>query len=167
MRSQRRISVLALLSLLIGTQALAGSPQLQKGTSAILPAWDLHDDARRDSTQRAIFLILFSLPRCSFCEEVRTNYLTPLQGDEAHGARLFIRQVELNGERTLTDFDGTRITERDLAARHGVRFAPTLAFLGSRGQSLAPPLIGSGKAGFYGAYLEAALTSALANIGHD
>jgi hypothetical protein len=87
--------------------------------------------------------------------------MASLARDPAYALRLLIREVGLDDDSTLIDLGGTATSGRALAVRYNVKVSPTVVFLGRGGQSLAEPLIGGDIAGFYGAYLEAALARAL------
>lgn len=135
---------------------------------AITPASDLHNDVKRASAQHPVFLLLFSLPGCRPCEIVEKNYLSSLQRNPRYSGKLLIRKVDdFVGERTLVDFSGTQLSQRDLATRYKVRYAPTLVFVDTKGNAIADPLVGADETGFYGAYLDTSLTSALRKVGHE
>ena len=104
-------------------------------------------------------VVLFSLPGCHYCEEVRSHYLAPLARDAAQRGRLVIREVDLDSARKLTDFDGSPTTQAAFAKRMKVQFAPTVLFLDAHGRQVASPLVGAGKADFYGGYLDDAIAA--------
>ena len=41
-----------------------------------------------------------------------------------------VLQLNIIGSRKVTDFDGTELSEKELAAKYGVRFTPTFQFFG-------------------------------------
>ncbi|MBL8469560.1 thioredoxin fold domain-containing protein [Methyloversatilis discipulorum] len=145
---------------LVVCPALAAKPARTAG--AALPVL-VHaaKDAREAANPGVVFVVLFSLPGCHYCEEVRSHYLAPLARDAANRGRLVIREVDLNSARALTDFDGSATTQAAFAKRLKVQFAPTVLFLDARGQQVASPLIGAGKADFYGAYLDDAIATGM------
>lgn len=146
-----------LLCPLLAATALAATT-----AADIIPASNLQKDGARAASTHAVMMLLFSLPGCAPCEEVQRNYLAPLQRDPDYGSRLIVRKVgDLASAHTLVDFSGTPVSQRDLAARYHVRVAPTLVFVDAQGKSIADPLIGSGMAGFYGAYLNKSVGAAL------
>ncbi|WP_018412357.1 thioredoxin fold domain-containing protein [Methyloversatilis thermotolerans] len=142
--------LVALLCIGLSAPALAAKPA--RATAPVLP---LLLDAGGDVRPGSLLVVLFSLPDCHWCEEVRSHYLAPLARD----AGLVIREVDLNGRRPLTDFDGTVTTQAAFAKRLKVQFAPTVLFLDAQGRQVAAPLVGAGKADFYGAYLDEAIAS--------
>jgi hypothetical protein len=119
---------------------------------------DLRDLAAEVTRLDAPLLVLFSTPGCPFCREVRRNYLAPrvAEGDKT----VLLREVEVTSTRTLIDLDGSRISERSFADRHGVRVVPVVAFFDDRMRPLGAPLVGLDRAGFYESYLQAAIDTA-------
>ncbi|GAB3630141.1 thioredoxin [Pandoraea terrae] len=148
------------LSLLVAASAYSAPP--------ITLATDLQSDAKQVTAHDAVFLLVFSLPGCRPCEEIETNYLSSLQRDPRYHGKVLIRMVDdLAGDRRLVDFTGAQLSQRDLAAKYKARLAPTLVFVDAKGNSVAEPLIGGDTAGFYGAYLDASLKTAMKTIRHD
>jgi hypothetical protein len=142
----------------------ASSPTPQLSTLPFLK------DARQDSAvaQRAghPLVILFSMPGCSYCPEVRDNYLLPLAREAAArpGSAPLAREVDITSQDSLIDFDGKAVESRQFSRRYQVKATPTVVFLDEHGQPLVQALVGSGMAGFYGAYLDSALETARQRI---
>lgn len=107
-------------------------------------------------------LILFSMPGCSYCPDVRDNYLRPMAREAVAkpGSVPVVREVDITSTEKLIDFDGSAVESRQFSRRYQVKATPTVLMLDERGQPLAQPLVGSGMAGFYGAYLDNALDAA-------
>lgn len=137
--------------------------------AAAAPAVPLGTDLRRDSGAAARsatpLVLLFTLPDCAYCHTVRNNYLAPLGRGEG-GQRYIVREIVIDGKRKAKGLDGKATTHRALAQRFGVRFGPTVLFIDRSGKALAPPLIGGDTAGMYGAYLDARLAGARAQLAH-
>lgn len=150
--------------LLIGafmlSPALAAKPARTAG-----PPLPTMTNAAKDVQDAAhpgvLVIVLFSLPGCHYCEEVRSHYLAPLARDAAQRGRLVIREIALNSARKLTDFDGRLTTQAAFAQRMNVQFAPTVLFLDAHGRQVAAPLVGAGKADFYGGYLDDAIAAGI------
>lgn len=155
MKARAALAVLALAAVptLAAKPARTPGPQLPELSHATR-------DLREAGDPGVVFVVLFSLPDCHYCAEVRTQYLAPLARDPALRGQLVIREVDMNGKRTLTDFDGATVTQAAFARRLKVQFAPTVVFLDAHGRPVASPLVGAGKADFYGAYLDDAIATA-------
>ena len=126
---------------------------------AVPPAANFAAEAR--AHPGSIWVILFSLPGCRFCEDVRRAYLPALTKDDRLRGRVHVREVEIGGSRPLVAFNGERTTQGEFASSHGAKLAPTVLFLGAEGQRLAPPLVGGDVSGFYGSYLDQRVAQAL------
>lgn len=150
-------TLFALLALWLST-ALFAAPARTAG-SALPALTNAGKDVRDAANPGVVVVVLFSLPGCHYCEEVRSHYLAPLARDAAQRGRLVIREVDLTSARKLTDFDGSATNQAAFARRMKVQFAPTVLFLDAEGRQVASPLIGAGKADFYGSYLDDAIAA--------
>ncbi len=111
-------------------------------------------DLSRNQAQAVV--ILFSLPDCAYCVQLRKHTLMHLESDPRYRGKL--KAYEINfGENTntkVTWFDSRPYTGAELAAKIGVRFSPTVLVFSQQGQVAGKPLLGAGLAEFYGAYLD-------------
>lgn len=130
------------------------------------PARDLLADAELSKTNHQPIVVLVSLPGCPHCELVRRSYLLPLPSESASSGAPIIRQIELKGENQMIDFAGKKITHAEFSRRFQVRLVPVVFFFGPNGKHLAEPLVGSMIPDFYGAYFDAALLKARAQLTH-
>lgn len=121
---------------------------------------NLQREAAQAHSERKAFLLMFSLPGCSYCKVVRRNYLMPLLRDAAPADRPVIREVQITSRESLTGFDGKPTTQSALATRYGVQVAPTVIVVNAEGELLADPIVGGDTNGFYSAYLDRALEAA-------
>jgi len=128
------------------------------------PARDLAADGKAAREARRVIVVLFSTPGCPWCQRVREGYLEPMLANPDDRVRMLVREVEIDGRDALVDFSGERSSHAAFAARHAVRFAPTVMVLGPDGSALAPPLIGFGTADYYGYYLEERIAAGLAKL---
>jgi thioredoxin-related protein len=103
-------------------------------------------------------LLFFSTPGCPYCAEVRRGYLAPRVQEGSRDA--LIREVEITSERRIVGLAGEPLTEADLATRFGVRAVPVVQLVDAALQPLGKPLVGIGSAGFYEAFLGAAIDDA-------
>jgi thiol-disulfide isomerase/thioredoxin len=124
-----------------------------------LPApLDLRNEAALVRREGKPLVVLFSLPGCPYCKEVRENYLVPLVRDVALKDGALIREIDVTSNTQMRDFEGHPLSQHDFSARYKVRVTPTVLMFDAGGTLLADPLVGSGMAGFYGAYLDNALS---------
>lgn len=141
--------------------ALAFAPTAVAAAETPIPlATDLQADGRLSRSRRVPIVVLFSLPRCPYCEIVRRSHLAPMLRDPRESGRVIIRQLDIGGDEPVVGFDGSRTTHGAIARAHGVRAAPVVAFWDGEGKAIAEPLKGMLLPDFYAAYLEAAIESA-------
>lgn len=129
------------------------------------PALPLASDLHRAAQGNRVLLVLFSLPGCHYCDDVRSQHLVPMHRHAALRERLAIVEVDISSDALLHDASGNPVTHRRFAASHGVSIAPTVMALGAGGAPLGNPLIGAGIPDFYGYYLQELLERALAAQG--
>jgi thiol-disulfide isomerase/thioredoxin len=131
---------IAIVLLAAATTAAAGAGLPRPG--------DLREAA--ETAREGVVLVLFSLPGCHYCDEVRAQHLVPLLAEQR--GRVAIVEVDLASRDALHDFSGVRVTQRDFARAQGARLAPTvMAFRG--GERIGEPIVGAKIPEFYGHYL--------------
>jgi thioredoxin-related protein len=87
-------------------------------------------DEDLSDAQRAgrIFLILWELRGCPACKLLHLETFADAEVQGELKARFHVLQLNFIGQRPVTDFDGQRLSEKDLAGKHGVASTPTLQF---------------------------------------
>lgn len=107
------------------------------------------------SLTQPVVVILFSAPDCTYCEQVRAHTLRHVERDSRYLGKVRVFEVDQAAHQSNTLwFDGRMHSGKDLTARLGVKFAPTvIVFRRSTGEAVGAPLLGAGLPDFYGAYL--------------
>lgn len=97
---------------------------------------DLPDDLDAAHKENKRFAILWELKGCPYCKE--THFVNFAQSRIADYVKANFEVLQLNiiGSRKVTDFDGTEMSEKELAVKYGVRFTPTVQFFGERAGQL-------------------------------
>ena len=89
---------------------------------------ELSDDLQGAANTGKRFAIMWELRGCPYCKETHlVNFARPDIEDYIK-ANFEILQLNIIGARKVTDFDGSEISEKALAAKYGIRFTPTLQF---------------------------------------
>lgn len=102
---------------------------------------DLAEDLQDAAGQGRRFAIMWELRGCPYCRETHlVNFAMPEISDYVR-ENFEILQLNMLGSRTVTDFDGEELAERDLARKYSVRYSPTIQFFP------ADPAAAEGKAG--------------------
>jgi thioredoxin-related protein len=99
---------------------------------------DLADDLEGARKEGKRFAIMWELKGCPYCKE--THFVNFARGDISDyvKANFDVLQLNIIGSRKVTDFDGSEMSEKELAAKYGVRFTPTFQFFGERAGDLKP-----------------------------
>jgi thioredoxin-related protein len=129
--------------LLFGAAAVAISPARAEGP--VLTAdglykepWflesflNLADDLEDAHKAGKRFAIMWELKGCPYCKETHlVNFAQPRISDYVK-ANFEVLQLNIIGSLKVTDFDGAELSEKELAAKYGVRFTPTFQFFPER-----------------------------------
>lgn len=89
---------------------------------------ELGDDLDQAKRQGKRFAVMWELKGCPYCRE--THFVNFARSDIAEFVRSNFEILQLNiiGSRKVTDFDSSELTEKQIAARYGVRSTPTFQF---------------------------------------
>jgi thioredoxin-related protein len=126
----RRLALAAALAMT--TPALAvelGDDGLHK------PEWlretfkDLRDDLAEANAEGKRLMLIFEQRGCIYCTKMHEEVFPDPAIDALIRDHYFVVQMNLFGDVEVTDFDGTTLSEKDMAMRWGVMFTPTLIFL--------------------------------------
>lgn len=150
------VAVIALL----GVIALAHSGDADGEEPLLRDVTDLRAEAGRGMP----ILVEFALAGCPYCRVAEEDFLKPMIRSGDYEDKVLIRRLRMDRSGSLVDFDGREISARDLAARYGVRIAPTVVVLGPDGQVLSDPVVGLKTVDFYGGYLDRAIRQAVQSM---
>ncbi|HTD02563.1 thioredoxin fold domain-containing protein [Undibacterium sp.] len=147
-RARRFLVMFAAVCCLLAQAASAKETPLPAAANLAL-------EAAAAARQHMPLILIVSLPDCPYCEQVRRRHLVPM-----HKQGFIVRQVYINGESSVTGFDGKPLSQKQLALDYAVKAAPTVLFLDMQGRPLAAPIVGALLEDFYGAYLDEAIATA-------
>ncbi len=90
---------------------------------------DLKEDLQEAADSGKRMAILWEQKGCPYCKELhQVNFIDPAIRRYIQD-NFVVLQMDIWGARQVTDFDGTEMTEKELARRYRVRFTPTIQFL--------------------------------------
>lgn len=97
---------------------------------------ELADDLEAAHKEGKRLAIMWELKGCPYCKE--THFVNLARPDIADYIKANFEVLQLNiiGSRKVTDFDGSELSEKELAAKYGVRFTPTFQFFPERAAGL-------------------------------
>src|SRR5215470_7554482 len=89
---------------------------------------ELADDLKSTAAAGKQLAVIWEQPGCPYCRD--THLVNFAQKNiETYIRRHFeVIQLDLHGSRVVTDFDGEKLGEKQLAGKYGVRGTPTIQF---------------------------------------
>jgi thioredoxin-related protein len=90
---------------------------------------DMREDLGEAQAEGRRLVVIYEQRGCIYCERMHEEVFPLPQIDELIREKFFIVQMNLYGDEEVTDFDGTVLSEKDMAKRWGVFFTPTMIFL--------------------------------------
>lgn len=90
---------------------------------------DLREDLAEANAEGKRLLITVEQRGCIYCTRMHEEVFPDPAIDALIRDHYFVVQMNLFGDVEVTDFDGTVMSEKDMAVRWGVMFTPTLIFL--------------------------------------
>ena len=99
------------------------------------PTWlretfkDLREDLAEANAEGKRLLITVEQRGCIYCTQMHEEVYPDPEINALIRDSYFVVQLNLFGDVEVTDFDGTVLSEKDMAMRWGVMFTPTLIFL--------------------------------------
>lgn len=142
-----------------GVAMLVAAAALAADAAGLSAAVDLQKEAK--AIPEGVVLVLFSLPGCRYCDEVRSQHLVPLLQEQDRRGRVAVLEVDMASDAALRDFSGAPVTHRVFARAEGARVAPTVVAFRD-GERVGEPIVGAKIPEFYGYYLANLLDRAFA-----
>ena len=90
---------------------------------------NLREDFEETKAQGKRLAIVFEQRGCGYCIKMHKEVLAEKYINEYVRNNFNIIQINLWGDREVTDFDGKKLTEKTLAERWGIFFTPAIVFL--------------------------------------
>lgn len=90
---------------------------------------DLREDLQEATSKGKRLLIIFEQKGCIYCKKFHTQIMSKKYINDYVREHFVLLQINLWGDREVTDFDGSVVTEKKLASRWGVINTPTAFFM--------------------------------------
>lgn len=110
--------------------------------------------------EKLVLVLEFKTKNCRFCKQLEDEILKPMLISGDYNDLVSIKQISLDSDQQVTDFDGSLITGKQLAKRMNIIVAPTLVFLNSEGQEVSERIVGINTPEMFSAYVDAAIDEA-------
>lgn len=149
-----RVLVAAILALLTAASPAQNGNGLPYGE-------DFAALAQQARERRAPIMIAFTQATCPYCWIARRDHLVPMHVSAELRDRVIIREIEVDSNRRLRDFEGRTVTQKEFSRRYQVERVPTVIVVDGRGELLAQPIVGLLADDFYRLYLQQAIEAGL------
>lgn len=90
---------------------------------------DLGEDLAEANAEGKRLLIIIEQRGCIYCTKMHEEVYPDPEVDALIREKYFVVQINMFGDVEVTDFDGTTLPEKEMVARWGVLFTPTMIFL--------------------------------------
>ncbi|MBK0398339.1 thioredoxin family protein [Limibaculum sp. M0105] len=87
------------------------------------------EDLEEASAEGKRMLVIFEQRGCIYCTKMHEEVFPTPEVNALLREKYFVVQMNLFGDVEVTDFDGVTLPEKEMAARWGVLFTPTLLFM--------------------------------------
>jgi len=90
---------------------------------------ELKDDIKETTGKGKRLAIFWELKGCPYCKETHFKNFARPDIEKFVRDNFEVLQLNVLGSKTVTDIDGTEMSEKALARKYGIRFSPTVQFL--------------------------------------
>ena len=139
MLNRIRFIVLMLAMLMSGGAVHAGDLEPTMGEDGIYHYdWyhqsflELEDDIAEALDEGKILMVKFDQVGCLYCEKLALETLAEPAINAYVREHFVVVQLDLYGNRDVTDLDGEILPENEMAQKWGVLFTPTIYFIGTQ-----------------------------------
>lgn len=119
----------------------------------LVKADDLLPLTSQSMVQGIPIMLVFTHEECPYCTRAKKEHLEPLAVSPDYGPKVILREVDVDSNETMRDFEGKPVTHREFARRYNIRSVPTVITFTSSGQQVSEPLVGLLTPDFYNLYL--------------
>ena len=138
-------------------------PWLMAQAGELPKAQNFQLDAKQLQPQQ-LLLVLASRHDCSYCSLIRNDFLYPMSQNPGYQKKLIIRELKIDENKKIIDFDGRPVAVKELARRYNASLTPTLMFLDKTGKQLTKNHVGITTPEFFGFYLDQSIEAALEHL---
>ena len=89
---------------------------------------ELEDDRKGAAARRKQLAVIWEQRGCPYCRDTHLVNFAQKPIESYVRAHFEMIELDIHGSRVVTDFDGQKLGERQLASKYGVRGTPTIQF---------------------------------------
>ena len=139
------------------------------------PTWlqdtfkDVREDLAEAENQGKRLMIIWEQRGCIYCNKMHEEVFPLPEIDALLREKFYVVQMNLFGDVEVTDLDGTVLPEREMAARWGIIFTPTMMFMrdGKPDEDLASEFAAATMPGAFEKYTTRHLMEWILQKGYD
>ncbi|WP_319380490.1 thioredoxin fold domain-containing protein [Thiomicrorhabdus sp.] len=124
--------------------------------------------AVQSQQQQLPIMLMFGAEWCEYCEQLRQEVLDPMvAGGLYEGKVVLMRHVGVDERAPLLEWSGHSVKKADWAYQLDADLTPTILFFNSRGQEVAPRIVGIAEITLFTNVIHRSLNIAYRNMGLD
>lgn len=150
---------------LIVLGAMLVSDAASLADAGVPQATDLSADASAASAAGTPLLLVVTREECGYCALLKRAVIVPMILSGEYEARVIIRELNIDSETPVVDFDGRSVSPFAVANRYDALLTPTVLLVGPQGEDLHERLLGINNEEMYLHYLDEAIDRATARLG--
>lgn len=121
--------LVAMVGLALPAAAEIGDDGLHKNAWMRETFLDMREDLDEANAEGKRFVLMIEQRGCIYCKKMHEEVYVVPEIDSYIDENYFVVQLNLHGDRELTDFDGEVLAEKDAVRKWGILFTPTVLFL--------------------------------------
>lgn len=98
---------------------------------------DMAEDVAEATDEGKRMMVIFEQRGCIYCTKMHEEVFPNPEIAALMAEKFFVVQMNLFGDEEVTDFDGTTLSEKEMAVRWGVVFTPTIMFMPENADGLS------------------------------
>ncbi len=132
--------------------------------SALIEESDFQALSKKMKQQSLGLLLMFHAENCPYCALMENEILSPMVKSGEYDKRIFIRKLQIDDTREITDFNGETVQPSDISDRYNASLTPTLVFLDADGNKQAETMVGINTVDYFGVYLDEEIDKMMQNL---
>ena len=121
--------LVAMVGLALPAAAEIGDDGLHKNAWMRETFLDMREDLDEANAEGKRLVLMIEQRGCIYCKKMHEEVYVVPEIDSYIDENYFVVQLNLHGDRELTDFDGEVLAEKDAVRKWGILFTPTVLFL--------------------------------------
>ncbi len=121
------------------------------------------EDAQLVRKNKTPILIMFSIPNCSYCQELKQKVIAPMNELDEYKNKVIIRHVNAGTLKDMKDFHNNDTNHARFAFQNGVSFYPTVFLVDNYGANLGK-IVGIPSMDYYWTELDKVIDKSIAKL---